>query len=70
MTATEIITKIVGPLEPDATPLMSNTPPSLLIECQTIRGPQYIRLTKEAALELEAALATYNRSQLTGLPIV
>jgi hypothetical protein len=62
MTQTEIITKIIGPVEQGAIPLMSNEPPCLQIQCETRVVPQYIRLTKEAALELEVVLAAYNRA--------
>jgi hypothetical protein len=66
MNEIEII-KIEG-IGPEATPLMSDTPPGLRIECQTRHnGAGSIRLTRETALELSKTLLDWLcRDPVTG----
>jgi hypothetical protein len=60
MTETGIITRVeeIGS-DAIAIPLMSVTPKSLLIVCQTVHGPLNVRISKDAAHQLAEALNTH-----------
>jgi hypothetical protein len=60
MSETGIITRVeeIGS-DTIAIPLLSVTPKSLLIVCQTVHGPLNVRISEDAALQLAETLNTH-----------
>jgi hypothetical protein len=60
MRETGVITRVeeIG-ADAIAIPLLSVTPKSLLIACQTVHGPLNVRISEDAALQLAETLNTH-----------